>query len=133
MSLVVPLDSQLIQLGVLKPNFNTLTLRLYKNDYTPDEESDSLDFVEANFSGYAAQAANNWGIPFTDVDRGRINEVIHDFAHNGGVVSNSIYGYWLTYPDGSLAWAERNDLGPVNVGPTVTYSVLPTYTLRNDS
>lgn len=133
MSLVVPFVSELVQLTALKPTFNTLTLRLYRNDYTPDEDSETLDFTEANFSGYLAQAANTWGIPFTDTDRGRINEVIHNFVHNGGGVNNNIYGYYLTYPDGSLAWAERNPFAPVAVGPTVTYVVLPTFTLRDDT
>lgn len=132
MPLVIPFTSELVQLATLRDLFDTMTLHLYKNDYTPLDTSDVLDFVEADFSGYAAQLANAWGIPFFDVDRGRINEVIHDFIHSGGAVNNSIYGYYFTYTDGSLAWAERNPLGPVTVGPSVTYSVLPTYTLRDD-
>lgn len=132
MTLKIPLASDLVQLTQLKPLWNTLTLHLFKNNFVPDENSDVTDFVQANFSGYASQATTTWGIPFIDVDRGRMNEVIHDFVHNGGGVSNDIYGYYMLYADGSLAFAERNDLAPVPVGPTVTYSVLPTYTLRQD-
>ncbi len=38
-----------------------LKLRLFSNDYTPVDTSDSTDFTEAAFTGYAATTLNRSG------------------------------------------------------------------------
>jgi hypothetical protein len=119
-------------LGAIRDDFNNYFCALFKNDITPDEDSELADFVEANFSGYASLPTNSWGVPFFDVDRARMNHPILNFVHNGGGVNNDIYGYYIFTTGMELVLAERNPLAPVTVGPGVTYAVAATYTFRDD-
>lgn len=116
-----------------KATLNTLTLRLYKNDYTPDEDSISADFTEANFAGYSAQATDNWG----DAEEGdgayaQIEEEAHLFVTTGATAGNSIYGYWLTDAGDNNVYAERFQAGPYDMSlANLALLVTPRVELRN--
>lgn len=77
---------------------NTLTLRLWVNNFTPAHDSALGLFNEANFNGYAAQLTTNWGA--AAVNFGGLNtdtlDVVHTFLATNGLIVNDIYGAYLT-------------------------------------
>jgi len=107
---------------------------LYKNDWTPGAEDDITDVVAANFSGYIglanliSWATAVWVTPRAESTHGNVV-----WTHNGGGVSNDIYGYYVVDEAGNLAWAERNATGPVTISVNgQTYTVTPKYTRRSE-
>jgi hypothetical protein len=111
---------------------NSLTLRLYQNDFTPVHGTTTPTFIEATYSGYVAQPANNWGAPATntappDADT---TDALHTFAHNGGAVGNTIYGVYLTDSGGNWIFAQRTNVTPPPVldAATKTYQFTPRLT-----
>jgi len=87
-----------------------VVLRLFTNNYTPIDASTENNFVEANFSGYAAKTfnnANDWtitpGAPTT------AELAIQTFEANNNLVPEVyIYGYWFSLASNNLAlWAEK--------------------------
>ena len=93
---VIPLGGELRFLGmILEAGASDMRLRLFKNDVTVDQGSSIGDFEEADFSGYE-QAPLTWGEPYpagfgyATADAEQV-----DFLHDGGPVSNVIYGYLI--------------------------------------
>ena len=106
-----------------------LVLRLYSSNTTPAETDTAATYTEATFSGYAAAnlAGATWGGP----SGGTITYGSQQtFTHNGGGVSNSIYGYFVTQlTSGILLYAERDGSAPftlanngdnVKITPTIS-------------
>lgn len=144
--IITPDNGELTLLSILfqRSGFNfpagNCKLRLFKNDYTPDQTSIFSSFTEADFSGYAAvDISSAWNAPTTVSHRGQINHADGVFTHNGGGTSNTIYGAYVTFHNGSLSpsdyilWAERFDSSPVigALGDSVTYT--PQLQLYSDS
>lgn len=133
MAIKVPNGGELLLLDALLTYLGTLTLRLYKNNYTPVDASVAGDFTEANFDGYAGIALSSWGTPATD---GSGNALVqHDtliFQPTGSGVSNTIYGYYVTEPGGAIVYAELNPAGGQVVGtPADLYPVVPRFSLTS--
>lgn len=89
-------------------------LRLFKNDYSPDSDSEGsgfeeCQFVECDFSNYAPMtlSASNWNTAEMD---GRAIAFYGDsplaFTCNGST-GNVVFGYFLETPSGNLVCAER--------------------------
>ena len=77
---------------------------LFKNDITPDEDTVYDDLEIADFSGYAAAAAQAWQAPFLDFQDGPsivATDVVH-FVSAGGApyVPGVAYGYAVVLPNG---------------------------------
>lgn len=107
---------------------NGLTLRLYKNDYTPVIGSTSANFTECNFSGYSSQATTLWGTAYSALAgaRGESDDTVHLFAHDGGGTANDVYGFYLTDGSGNYIYGERNPDAPVAMNDaTDVYAVVP--------
>ncbi len=121
------------QLQLWKATFNTYTARLYKNDRVPTDTDTVANYTEADFTGYASIATNNWGNAFLNGDNiAEIDEVNKTFTQTGVIVTCLVYGYYITDGGGNLCWAERNPNGAFNMNQTgLVYIVLPKYTLRN--
>lgn len=88
--------------------------RLFKNDYTPDEDGDDAedgsDYIEADFDGYEALPLVGWTLPETvdGVARSWANELL--WVAGAGLVSpQNVYGVYITLgaADYSLICAER--------------------------
>jgi len=93
--LIVPNAAEDFLQSILKNTFNGPgRIKLFMNDYTPDEDTVEADFDEADFSGYADQASTLTGP--TNVGGVSIMNGLWTFAHNGGGTSNTIYGWWIT-------------------------------------
>ena len=90
-------------MNALRAFTSGLTLRLFANDYTPDEATvDAGVFAEVNGGGYAAERLSDaeWTIRETEAEHPLVKFV---FSGRAG----KCYGYYLTRSDGSLAGAER--------------------------
>lgn len=91
-------------------------IRLFRNDYTPDRYSDIGDFIEPDYTGYAAQPLipASWALlDFTDPTRGWVYPTI-TFEMTGNLVPNEIYGWWIDFSaTGTPVIAGRFDDGPI--------------------
>lgn len=108
----------------------TLTMKLFRNDYTPVKGSVVGDFTEANFSGYAGgQVLTGWSGPAISGGRAFSNATTLVWTHNGGATSNLIYGYYVVDGSNVVWWAERNPAGPVTLSTNgQQLQVAPQYT-----
>lgn len=105
-----------------------LSARLFQNDIVPDSTSGWLDFVEADFSGYAPVSLT-YGAAAINPDTGKGETIPNDavFSHDGGATANFIYGWYIiggTDGEGDHLWAaERFDPTPktfASAGDTLT-------------
>ena len=89
-------------MNALRAFTSGLTLRLYANDYAPDDTTESGSLTEVNGGGYAAERLSDaeWTISETESEHPLVKFV---FSGRAG----KCYGYYLTRADGSLAGAER--------------------------
>jgi len=108
-------------------------VHLYQNDYTPVDATVIGDLDEADYSGYAEQIATGWTAAVT-TPLGRAISFADEmnFAHDGGGTDNTIYGYYVLAPTGSLAWVERF-LGPITMADASdAFDLIPVLTLRSE-
>jgi hypothetical protein len=104
-----------------------LTLKLFRNDYTPVKGSVAGDFTEANFSGYSGGVAlGGWSAPAIVGGRAVSTANTVTQTHNGGATSNNIYGYYVVDAGGVVWWAERDPNGPILMSVNgQQYQVIP--------
>jgi len=73
-------------------------IKLFKNDLAPGVDSVIADFVEADFSGYAAipHVAGDWSAPLNlpGPSVGTQTPLDH-FEQTATTISNVVYGFWL--------------------------------------
>ncbi|MFN4259769.1 MAG: hypothetical protein ACK4RK_10760 [Gemmataceae bacterium] len=135
MTLKVPDDSELILLDVLRGNWGDLTLRLYQNDHTPSDDDTVADYAEADFSGYDAipLLEANWSVATTEAGKAMTSYEEQTFEHDGGAVSNSIYGYYVVNAADELLWAERAAGAPLNMAAGGSQiKITPKFTLASE-
>lgn len=114
MALLFPNTGENIALEALvnKNAPQDLVLKLFKSNTTPSETDTAATYTEADFSGYAAATltGSSWG----SASSGTITYGSQQsFTHNGGVTSNSIYGYFVVQTtSGILVYAERDASAP---------------------
>lgn len=98
-----------------------VVIKLYKNDYTPNNGTTVSNFVEPNDSYYEAITVNNsvWEITAGDISPATPTSAINqdeespiDFIFNE---YEKVYGYFVTNSNGDLLWAERFD-APIDLG-----------------
>jgi len=97
------LDAVVNDAGVLA------TLRLFQNDHDPAPTDLDANYVEADFSGYAAvDISAEWGAAFVNpFGQGQIDCLEQVFTHSGGAVGNTVYGVYVTSNTGKVMYAER--------------------------
>lgn len=103
-----------LQMIVNKSVPQDLVLKLYQNNITPAEGDTAATYTEATFSGYASVSLTgaSWGA----ASGGTITNTERTFTHNGGVTSNSIYGYYVVQAtSGTLLYAERDAAAPFTI------------------
>lgn len=87
-----------------------LSLRLYKNDYTPVAASVLADFTEATFMGYFRRdlARADWSTPVTVLGRARSEHGTAALTWTNSGASQTVYGYFIVDPGTAIVWwAER--------------------------
>jgi len=95
-------------------NGQTLTMRLYTNNYTPTPNSATAAFTELAQSGYSAQTLSGGGWTLTDDTTGTNGDypnVTFTWTTSSGPIS--VYGYFVL--DGSLNFVggESFSTGPI--------------------
>ena len=119
MALVVPNNSEVIMLQYITNNDapENLSLRLYINNVTPDENSTLATFTEVlNESGYTTGGQSltpgSWSIVSGNPSQAEHTEMTWTFT--GALTApGDGYGYYVTRDTGGeLMWAERFTNGP---------------------
>lgn len=137
MPFVVPSVGEVVLLELIRGNMLNLGggIFLFKNDYTPDNDTILTDFTEADFTGYASQAIPaTWALTTVIAGRAFTSNAPMVFLCTGGATPNNIYGYWITDGSGNLIFAERFASAPLvmdTAGQTI--SVTPSVTLSSES
>jgi len=114
-----------------------LTIKLYKSDTTPDWDTVLADLTECDFSGYASMQLTAWDYAgvFLDGDgRAKVNHTTNYTAmHNGGGVSNNVYGFFVVDNTGDLCWLQRFDSPPIAIDSNGKFiTVVPSFTLMSE-
>jgi hypothetical protein len=129
-------DSGLItQLDFLRVKWETkYRVGLFQNDAHPSLTWTLANVVPADFSGYAGlQLSFGWTPSVVNNTRAVTQANALTWMHDGGPVSNFIYGYYVVDDHGAYMWAERFCPAPqivLKIGTRVR--VIPTFTMRND-
>lgn len=113
---------------------SNLTLRLFKNDVTPDDADNvnASGYTEATFTGYSAVAftAANWTV--TTAHPAVASYAQQTFTSSADQSTQNIYGYYITNAGGSLVVAERFTDGPYAISANgQTIKVTPTISLTD--
>ena len=137
MALVVLNQGEMYFLDSLRSNIfvlGNLTLRLFKNNHTPTQTDDNSDYVEADFDGYASFPIDSWTpVYLNGSGKAEIDEVNRVFVQSGVVVTNNVYGYYVTDGAGNVIYAERDPSAPVAMNaPGKTYTVFGRFTLNSE-
>jgi hypothetical protein len=135
MALILPSGAEKttleFSLGVLVPG--NQTLKLYVNDYVPDDTSVAASFTEMSTCGYAAKTLTktSWVVTAGGVGAvasGAYAQQTFTFTAGG---PTSVYGYFvIDVTSGLLLWAERfasfksiaNTGDQIIITPTITNS-----------
>lgn len=111
---IVPREGSLILMGAINDALNSMPssqLRLFQNNFIPNDDSRLADFVEANFSGYSRVDLTWGGFPILLGDgKAQItaDQSPVTFSYNGGLISNIVYGFYVADPTrGKVLWAQR--------------------------
>ena len=133
MTLVVVNGGKVAAAQQLKAWLNGLILRLYQNNRTPAITNVAGDYLEATFTGYASQAIVSFGNAFLNTSSiAELDASPMTFTQTGTLVTNTIFGYYVTDVAGNLIYAELNPNGSFNMNQTgLQYTVQPIMTLAN--
>jgi hypothetical protein len=123
---IVPTLLQLlVWCDLIADDIEGLSLRLFQNNITPADDDVTGDYTVATFSGYANSTVPAFGAAVPDGADAVATATSVVFLHNGGGVSNDIYGYYVVDGGGLLVYADRFAGAPVNIGPGEAYVVVP--------
>lgn len=134
MSIKVPNVGETLLLEYLRGYLNTLTLRLFQNNYTPVDGSVIGSFTEATFDGYAAIALTTFAAAYQNVSaKAETDAALAVFLMTGSTTPNTIYGYYVTIGSSQVIFAERNPLGGQLMSAVGDiYPVYPRFTLATE-
>lgn len=121
--MVLATNSLLAWCDLLTDDIEGLSLRLFKNNHTPDPSDVVGDYTVADFSGYANGVVPAFGAAVPDGDDALATAVPYAWLHNGGGVTSDVYGYYIVDGGGVLVLAERYAGAPVSMAPGTAYVV----------
>lgn len=125
MALVVPNQGEQIMLGLITgkvqySNTTNLVIKLFTNNVTPNEQTNTASFTEASFSGYSN--INLPGSSWTVSTNTTSNTTSASYAAIRFILSGTqpssinVYGYYVTYgANGSVMWADRFPSAPLSI------------------
>ena len=82
-------------------------LKLYSNDYTPDQAAVTASFTEANFTNYAATTLTRAGWSSAATVSNKAESSYATQSWTCGATGNTIYGYYVCNPSDTVLWAEK--------------------------
>jgi hypothetical protein len=106
MALNVSNPAELRLLTILIAAWGTLDVRLFKNNYTPDDTSTAANFTPADYSG-AVTENPTWGTPATD-GSGRaytLSDTLSFPVASSG--TQTVYGWYATDAGGNYLFGMR--------------------------
>ncbi len=109
-------------------------LKLYKNDYTPDDSSAPGSFTEADFTNYAAKTLlrATWNAAVTVSNKAESSYGSSPQSWTCGASGNTIYGYYVTGSTSAVVlWAERFSTSRVLADQDVL-NLTPKFTLNKE-
>lgn len=131
MALVFSNVGEILGLGYMLKDSSpeALTLKLYKNDYTPTTTSVAGDFTEADFTSYADKdlARASWATPTTVSNVASSAYAAQTFTC--GTTGNTIYGYYYVGTTSGTLFAGERFATPRVLVSGDTLSVTPVITL----
>jgi hypothetical protein len=111
----------------------SLALRLYTNDLTPDRSSVTGDFVEATFAGYSQRILSRsaWASPTIDAHVARLilTAETQDFVPTAD--GPDIYGAFVVGVVSNTLYSARRFAEPRAVVNGVTLRVAPVFSMRS--
>jgi hypothetical protein len=134
MSILIPTCGQLLLLQWQLKDTTTpenLTLKLYKNDYTPIAASVAGSFTIADFTGYVSKTLNraSWAAPSTVSAHASTSYAEQTWSPTSG---QTIYGYYVVGATSTtLIYAERFATAKV-LQSGDTLRLTPTFTLTTE-
>ncbi len=139
MVLMVPRQGELELLDkMLKDALSTdedYILKLFKNNYTPDQDDDNSSFTEANFTAYAARTLTRalWNAAQVNSTKAESSYGTAPESWTCGVTGNTIYGYWVEgVVDNDVLWSEKFATARVLADGDVL-NITPKFTLSHDA
>ena len=138
MPLVTPNEGELELLDkLLKDALATdedYTLKLFGNDYTPDDTSVEASFTESAFTNYAARTLTraNWNAAVTVSNKAETSYGSSPQSWTCGATGGTVYGYYVTgATSGVVLWAERFATSRVLANGDVL-NLTPKFTLNTE-
>lgn len=109
-------------------------LKLYRNDYTPDDDSAPGSFTEANFTNYAAKTLTRalWNAAVTVSNKAESSYGSTPQSWTCGASGNTVYGYYVVGATSTIVlWAERFSTSRVLADQDVL-NLTPKFTLNKE-
>lgn len=123
-------------LDFLLDELDTFQLRLYINDYTPDEDSTFLDFTYASFPGYAPIGiAGQFGSSSLSGHKATVTSSMFVFECDTDTTPQTVYGWYLVDSSATYVVAAGRADTPVTVefeGDQVRVQITPTMKDENE-
>jgi len=138
MALVVPNAGELELLDKMLKDALSLNedyiLKLFQNDYTPDQTTANGSLTEANFTNYAAVTLTRagWNSAVTVSNKAESSYGSAAQSWTCGTTGNTIYGYWVANPSNVVLWAERFAVSRVLANGDVL-NLTPKFTLNSEN
>lgn len=119
---VYPNAAALLVVNLVRTELANSVMKLYQNDYTPNEGTILADMTVATFSGYANKTVAALLPAYIEPAGGASAQVATvQWDHNGGATSNIIYGFSLENAGGDLILAGRfeNPIPMASLGDSI--------------
>ena len=119
MALVVPNEGEIELLKkclINTTDTEDFLLRLYKNNYAPDENTTLTSFTEANFTNYAEKTITrgDWTNPPTMDPMNKAQCQVSIQSWTCGLTGNTVYGYYIVGSvSNKILWAEQFNVARV--------------------
>jgi hypothetical protein len=110
-------------------------LKLYTNNYTPDQNSGANSFVEATFTGYAAKTLTrtNWNTAVIVSNKAESSYGTAPQSWTCTGTGQTIFGYWIIgATSGTALWAELFSVSRVLANGDVL-NLTPKFTLNSEN
>jgi len=108
---------------------------LFQAEITLSPTLELADITPCDFSGYdGLRDLDQWPSSPDWIDpRAILEHPEIEWEHDGGAVSNPVFGFYVVDGDGLLAWVDTRSDGAVTVGVIgQTYTITPKYTRRSE-
>ena len=118
----------------LSTNENYL-LKLYSNNYTPDDNSVTASFTQSTFTGYAGRTLtrSGWNSAVTVGSKAETSYGTGPQSWTCGATGGTVYGYYVeAVNSGITLWAERFSTSRVLANGDVL-NITPKFTLNREA